>query len=185
MISYRGYDYGDFKKSFWDRHKVKYLKEIGQLNRQREFANDDSYTVQNKIEAEQKEAKYQQQQSRQEINDIVDADINSLSGMEFEKVCKQLVENMGFETKTTKTSGDGGIDFGYFFFVENAFEDKNLLMNNYLDQVKRHVKDGYAVIIIDDSDIAKPASRKLEALSEIKDGSGINNGRRRHPQEPE
>lgn len=91
--------------------------------------------------------------------------------MEFEKVCKQLVENMGFETKTTKTSGDGGIDFGYFFFLENAFEDKDLLMNNYLDQVKRHVKDDYAVIIIDNSDIAKPASRKLEALSEIKDGS--------------
>lgn len=71
------------------------------------------------------------------------------------------------------------------FFLKTLFEDKDLLMNNYLDQVKRHVKDGYAVIIIDDSDIAKPASRKLEALSEIKDGSGINNGRRRHPQEPE
>lgn len=25
MISYTGYDYGDFKKSFWDRHKVKYF----------------------------------------------------------------------------------------------------------------------------------------------------------------
>ena len=53
----------------------------------------------------------------------------------------------------------------------NAFADKDLLMNNYLSQVKHHVKDDYAVIIIDNSDIAKPASRKLEALSEIKDGS--------------
>ncbi len=33
------------------------------------------------------------------------------------------------------------------------------------------MKDDYAVIIIDNSDIAKPASRKLEALSEIRDGS--------------
>ena len=53
----------------------------------------------------------------------------------------------------------------------NALQDKNLIMCNYLDLVKHHVKDDYAVIIIDNSDIAKPASRKLEALSEIRDGS--------------
>lgn len=34
-----------------------------------------------------------------------------------------------------------------------------------------HVKEDYAVIVIDNSDLAKPASRKLEALSEIRDGS--------------
>jgi len=45
-----------------------------------------------------------------EIAEIVGSDINSLSGVEFEKVCQKLVENMGFETKTTKASGDGGID---------------------------------------------------------------------------
>ena len=44
-------------------------------------------------------------------------------------------------------------------------------MHNYLNLVKRHVKDDYAVIIIDNSDIAKPASKKMEALSEIRDGS--------------
>lgn len=53
----------------------------------------------------------------------------------------------------------------------NALEDKNLIMCNYLDLVKHHVKEDHAVIIIDNSDIAKPASRKLEALSEIRDGS--------------
>ena len=53
----------------------------------------------------------------------------------------------------------------------NAFGDKDSLMHNYLSLVKRHVKDDYAVIIIDNSDIAKPTSRKLEALSEIRDGS--------------
>jgi len=53
----------------------------------------------------------------------------------------------------------------------NAFENKDSLMDNYLTLVKRHVKDDYAVILIDNSDIAKPASKKLEALCEIKDGS--------------
>lgn len=43
--------------------------------------------------------------------------------------------------------------------------------NNYLTLMKRHVKDDYAVIVIDNSDIAKPASRKLEALSKIRDDS--------------
>ena len=33
------------------------------------------------------------------------------------------------------------------------------------------MKEDYAVIVIDNSDIAKPASRKLEARSEIRDGS--------------
>ena len=44
-------------------------------------------------------------------------------------------------------------------------------MHNYLSLVKQHVKEDYAVIVIDNSDIAKPAGRKLEALSEIRDGS--------------
>lgn len=53
----------------------------------------------------------------------------------------------------------------------NAFGGQDLLMHNYLTLVKRHMKEDYAVIIIDNSDIAKPASRMLEALSEIRDGS--------------
>ena len=50
----------------------------------------------------------------------------------------------------------------------NAFRDQDSLMHNFT-LVKRHVKEDYAIIIIDNSDIAKPASRKLEALSEIRD----------------
>ena len=53
----------------------------------------------------------------------------------------------------------------------NTFDEKQTLMQNYLSLVKQHVKEDYAVIVIDNSDIAKPASRKLEALSEIRDGS--------------
>lgn len=58
-----------------DINKVKYLKEIGQLNRQREFANDDSYTVQNKIEAEQEEI--EQQKNSQENTDETNLFINN------------------------------------------------------------------------------------------------------------
>ncbi len=53
----------------------------------------------------------------------------------------------------------------------NAFEEKQSLMQDYLSLVKQHIKEDYAVIVIDNSDIAKPASRKMEALSQIRDGS--------------
>ncbi len=53
----------------------------------------------------------------------------------------------------------------------NAFDRKQDIMRNYLSLIKQHVKEDYAVIVIDNSDIAKPAGRKLEALSEIRDGS--------------
>ena len=51
------------------------------------------------------------------------------------------------------------------------FECQATLWNNYLTLVKKHVKDDYAVIVIDNSDIAKPSSKKLEALTDIRDGS--------------
>lgn len=41
-----------------------------------------------------------------EITKIVGFDIDSLFGLEFEKVCQQLVENMGVKTETTKVSRD-------------------------------------------------------------------------------
>ena len=53
----------------------------------------------------------------------------------------------------------------------NAFDDQDSLMHHYLSLVKQHVKDDYAVISIDNSDIAKPNSKKMEAFSEIRDGS--------------
>ena len=53
----------------------------------------------------------------------------------------------------------------------HAFDGKDSVMHNYPGLVRQQVKDDYAVIIIDNSDIVKPASTKLEALSEIRDGS--------------
>ena len=40
----------------------------------------------------------------------MEKDINSLSGIEFENLCQQLLQKMEFDTETTKASGDGGID---------------------------------------------------------------------------
>lgn len=51
------------------------------------------------------------------------------------------------------------------------FDEQPMLWQNYLSLVKQHVKDDYAVIVIDNSDIAKPASKKLEALADVRDGS--------------
>lgn len=53
----------------------------------------------------------------------------------------------------------------------NHFQDRGLLMDNYITQVQEHIQSDYSVIIIDNSDIAKPCSKKLEALTEIRDGS--------------
>lgn len=77
----------------------------------------------------------------------MEQDINSLSGIEFEKVCQQLVEYMGFETETTKASGDGGIDL-------IAYNHQPLLSGKYIIQCKRYtgsvgepiIRDLYGVI---------------------------------------
>lgn len=74
--------------------------------------------------------------------------INQLSGVEFEKVCQQLVENMGFETETTKASGDGGIDL-------IAYNRQPLLSGKYIIQCKRYtgsvgepiIRDLYGVVM--------------------------------------
>lgn len=138
-----------------DIDKVKYLKKVGKLERQVEFAYDDMRIVQDKIEAEQEEIKYQQErlreeqqeQRRQEINNIIGTDINSLSGVGFELICQQLLENMGFETETTKASGDGGIDL-------IAYNHQPLLSGKYIIQCKRYsgsvgepiIRDLYGVV---------------------------------------
>ncbi len=51
------------------------------------------------------------------------------------------------------------------------FEDSQTVMDNYLSMVKQHVKEDYSVIVIDNSDITKPASKSMEALSLVHDGS--------------
>ncbi len=73
--------------------------------------------------------------------------IDSLSGIEFENVCKRLLENMGFEVETTKASGDGGIDL-------IAHNYQPMLSGKYIIQCKRYtgsvgepiIRDLYGVI---------------------------------------
>jgi hypothetical protein len=74
-------------------------------------------------------------------------DIDSLSGIEFENICKKLIENMGFSVETTKASGDGGIDL-------IAYNHEPILSGKYIIQCKRYsggvgepiIRDLYGVI---------------------------------------
>ena len=123
---------------------MKYLKSVGCIDRQDEFLGLDLCFAKDTIEREQEE---QALQRESEIIEIIGTDINSLSGIEFEKVCQQLVEKMGFETETTKASGDGGIDL-------IAYNHQPLLSGKYIIQCKRYsgsvgepiIRDLYGVI---------------------------------------
>ena len=57
--------------------------------------------------------------------------LNHLSGIEFEKFCCIILENMGFSVTETKTSGDGGIDL----IAQNY---QPLLSGKYIIQCKRY-----------------------------------------------
>ena len=52
----------------------------------------------------------------------------------------------------------------------NEFDAGEELFESYLKSIKNHYSDK-SVLIIDGSDITKPASSKLEALCEVRDGS--------------
>lgn len=77
----------------------------------------------------------------------MDKDINLLSGIEFENLCQELLEKMGFKTETTKASGDGGIDLV-------AHNSQPLLSGRYIIQCKRYsgsvgepiIRDLYGVV---------------------------------------
>ena len=52
-----------------------------------------------------------------------------------------------------------------------AFDQKERIMENYISEVKKIIDEDHAVIVIDNSDITKPCSPKMEAISDIHDGS--------------
>lgn len=78
----------------------------------------------------------------------MDKSIESLSGIEFENLCQQLLQKMEFKTQITKASGDGGIDI-------IATYDKPLLKGKYIIQCKRYagsvgepiIRDLYGVVM--------------------------------------
>ena len=52
-----------------------------------------------------------------------------------------------------------------------SFTQKEKVMENYIAQVKKQMNENHAVIVIDNSDITKPCSPKMEAISDVHDGS--------------
>ncbi len=78
---------------------------------------------------------------------MLDFNVDTLSGVEFENVCQMLVEKMGFTTQTTKASGDGGIDL-------IAYNHQPFLSGKYIIQCKRYagsvgepiIRDLYGVV---------------------------------------
>lgn len=75
-------------------------------------------------------------------------DLNTLSGIEYEKICQILIEKMGFCVTATKASGDGGIDL-------IAQNHQPLLSGKYIIQCKRYaggvgepiIRDLYGVVM--------------------------------------
>ena len=53
----------------------------------------------------------------------------------------------------------------------SAFKEKETVMKNYISEVKKQINEENAVIIIDNSDITKPCSPKMEAISDVHNGS--------------
>lgn len=53
----------------------------------------------------------------------------------------------------------------------SSFEQKETVMENYITQVKKQIDEEHAVIVIDNSDITKPCSPMMEAISDVRDGS--------------
>ena len=59
--------------------------------------------------------------------------------------------------------------------LSNMYDDeKELIWNNYLDEVKKNVDLDNPIVLFDDSDINKEYSRKLEDLDRVIDASSIN-----------
>lgn len=58
--------------------------------------------------------------------------IDTLTGIEFEQLCKKILEEYGFRVETTKASGDGGIDL-------IAYSDKIFYKGKYIIQCKRYI----------------------------------------------
>lgn len=76
-----------------------------------------------------------------------DSQLTTLSGIDFENICQDLLEKMGFSTERTKATGDGGIDI-------IAYNDQALISGKYIIQCKRYagsvgepiIRDLYGVI---------------------------------------
>lgn len=136
--------------------KLKYMISIGYLDQQDDWLQTDMDLLKSLLDMDvkakkimQKAAEEEEERKQREAFVVsVGFDIDTLSGIEFENVCQVLVEKMGFSTKTTKASGDGGIDL-------IAFNHQPLLSGKYIIQCKRYagsvgepiIRDLYGVVM--------------------------------------
>jgi hypothetical protein len=72
--------------------------------------------------------------SSRSVNSASASDMDTLSGVDFEKLVATLLQGMGFHTEMTEIAGDGGIDIV-------ATLDQPLIGGRYLIQCKRFAPD--------------------------------------------
>ena len=136
--------------------RLKYMISIGYLDQQDDWLQTDMDLLKSLLDMDVKAKKIMQKAAEEEEKrkqreafvESIGFDIDKLSGIEFENVCQVLVEKMGFSTKTTKASGDGGIDL-------IAFNHQPLLSGKYIIQCKRYagsvgepiIRDLYGVVM--------------------------------------
>lgn len=119
-----------------------------------------------------------------EKRDMSIDDINSLTGIEFEHLCAELLQKLNFQVETTKASGDGGIDIV-------AYSNEPIFKGKYIVQCKRYsgtvgepiLRDLYGVITSERANkgilmttgqfTAAAASFAKDKPIELIDGDGI------------
>ena len=136
--------------------KLNYMISIGYLDQQDDWLQTDMDMLKSLLNMDVKAKKLMQKvaaedaerQQQAELVKSIGFDVDKLSGIDFENVCRVLVEKMGFTTQTTKASGDGGIDL-------IAYNHQPLLSGKYIIQCKRYagsvgepiIRDLYGVVM--------------------------------------
>jgi len=147
LATRNGFTLGDGVPSLLVRVSQRTPHSIAQLLRRFEILGKAEVT-----EADAKEALAAFGFATQSIDNAPDArELDSLSGVEFEKLILSLLQRMGFRAAMTRTTGDGGIDI-----VANL--DKPIIGGRYLIQCKRFaesligaplVREFYGAVVAD------------------------------------
>ena len=126
-----------------------YLKSINSLERQLELCEYSCDEIKDLISKEQCDFNALTEKIKStRVYETYSANVNDLSGVEFEQICQMLVEKMGMNAQLTKASGDGGIDI-------IAYNTQPLLSGKYIIQCKRYsgsvgepiIRDLYGVVM--------------------------------------
>lgn len=125
-----------------------YLKSEGLLDKQVDYCGNTCDEIKQILNNERYDfSALTKKIKERHVYDTYSSDINSLTGIEFEHICQNLLEKMGMITETTKASGDGGIDI-------IAYNTQPMLAGKYIIQCKRYtgsvgepiIRDLYGVV---------------------------------------